>query len=330
MRFLALLFVGVAALARAGAPSPPGWERMPDLPVANGGMACWTEGADVLVAGGTTWAGGVKRWLTGRWRWTAADNRWGAEPDLPSPVAYGVVVPASGGCLVLGGTDGQRTFRDVVRLERATHHPAGGLPDGLWLAGGAAIGNDVLILGGAADPADLATITAATGLWSPATGTYRGLPALPAGPTSLPAVVAAGGRAYAFTGGYWDAASRTVANRRSAQVLDVGRGTWSARRDFPHEVRGLAAAWVGPGLVYLAGGYRNDRAGFTAEAFLYDVESDAYRPAPPLPVAAMVHLLTVGDDLWVLGGEDRQKHRSAGCWRVRRAALAQAASSKGP
>jgi hypothetical protein len=65
--------------------------------------------------------------------------------------------------------------------------------------------------------------------------------------------------------------------------------------------------------IYLAGGYRDD---FTADAVIYDVKTDSYRKAKPLPYAAMVALVKCEGFVYCIGGEDKMKSRSDKFFRI--------------
>src|SRR5690606_4848031 len=85
----------------------------------------------------------------------------------------------------------------------------------------------------------------------------------------------------------------------------------------PYAVRGITAAALDENHLFLAGGYKNASEGFTAEAFVFDVRTRTYRPAPPLPYSAGVGLVRAGEWLYCIGGEDQMRHRTAAFYRLR-------------
>jgi hypothetical protein len=291
-----------------------GWQRMPDLPGPNGGMVCYDAGEDIVIAGGTNWENDTKQWLTKRWRFDAKAKSWKPLPPLPAPLAYA----AGNGFFTGGGSDGRKSS-DMI-LEWKTNRPPrqlARLPQPVTLAGAVFADDRLFVIGGAADIADFSTVTAHCFEWRTGTNEARSLPDYPAGPTALVAVAAAKARVFAFTGAAWDAANKQVANRSAAFAFDLATRAWKPVSPYPFAARGVTAISPNKNLVFLAGGYKNADEGFTDESFIYDIASDRYKPSVRLPIRAMVHLVKTHEWLWALGGEDRQKHRSAACWRIR-------------
>lgn len=293
---------------------------MADLPEPNGGMTCHAAGEDIVVAGGTNWENDSKRWLARRWRFDAAANAWKPLPPLTAPLAYaaGGDDPCAGAFVTAGGSDGMKSADAILRW-RGSDPPRtlGRLPIAVTLAGAGVADGRLFVIGGAADIADFGTVTARCLEWRMRSGEWRSLADYPAGPTALVAVATTGKRIYAFTGAAWDAAARQVVNRSAAFAFDPGLMNWRPIRPYPFAARGVAAAALNEEQIYLAGGFRGGEEGFTAEAFIYDIASDRYARCSPLPLRAIAHVVAAREWLWVLGGEDRQKHRSAACWRIR-------------
>jgi hypothetical protein len=75
----------------------------------------------------------------------------------------------------------------------------------------------------------------------------------------------------------------------------------------------LAACPLDGRHVLLGGGFKDD---FVNDQFIYDTQTGAYSPATPLPYRAMANYLKVGDALYWIGGEDKQKHRLSLFYRV--------------
>lgn len=291
-----------------------GWQRMPDLPEPNGGMICFAAGEDILVAGGTNWESDSKRWLSKRWRFDAKANSWKPLPPLPAPLGYA----AGDGSFTAGGSDGQKSS-DAVLEWKVDHLPQqlARLPQPLTLAGAGFADDRLFVIGGAADIADFSTVTAHCYEWRSGLKEAPRLPDYPAGPTALVAVAAGKGRVFAFTGATWEAAGKQVVNRNAAFAFDLATKAWKPIRPYPFAARGVTAVALDEKRVFLAGGFKSAEEGFTDESFIYDTTSDRYEPSARLPIRSMVHLIKTRDWLWALGGEDRPKHRSAACWRIR-------------
>ena len=104
--------------------------------------------------------------------------------------------------------------------------------------------------------------------------------------------------------------SAPLANRAEAYVYETESNSWKKIRDLPHANRGLSAVALNDSAIALFGGYTD--SGFTAATLVYDIASDAYRSAAPLPFAAAgIEFLRRADRIVALGGEDRMKSRSA-------------------
>lgn len=305
----------LATPAQAG-----GWQRMADLPEANGGMVCYAAGEDIIVAGGTNWEDGSKRWLAKRWRFGAGASAWKPLPPLPAPLAYtaGDVDARTGAFITAGGSDGGKSTDTIVEW-RGDDPPRqlARLPGAVTLAGAGVAGGRLFVVGGAADIADFGTVTARCFDWPVGSGDCRRLADYPAGPTALVAVAVTGTRVHTFTGATWDAATKQVVNLSAAFAFDLGTMKWHPIQPYPFAARGVAAVALDEKRVYLAGGFKGGEEGFTDAGFIYDIATDRYAPCAPLPIRAIAHLVKTGEWLWVVGGEDRQKHRSAACWRIR-------------
>jgi len=296
-----------------------GWQRMPDLPEPNGGMICFAVGEDIFVAGGTNWENDTKKWLAKRWRFDAKVGAWKPLPPLPVPLAYA----AGGAFLTAGGSDGQKTSDSILewKADRLPRQLAR-LPQPVTLAGAGFVDDRLFIVGGAADIADFSTVTAHCFEWRSGSEEVQRLPDYPAGPTALVAVAAGKRSIFAFTGATWEATGKQVVNRNAAFAFDLTTRTWKPISPYPFAARGVTAAALNAKQVFLAGGFKSTEEGFTDESFIYDIASDRYVPSARLPIRSMVHLVRTGDWLWALGGEDKPKHRSAACWRIRLSELA--------
>lgn len=301
-----------------------GWQRMPDLPEPNGGMIGCAVGEDIVIAGGVNWEHDTKLWLAKRWRFDAAANGWKPLPSLPAPLAYaaGDASARANMFLTAGGSNGRKSC-DAILEWQADLPPRqlARLSQPVTLAGAAFAGDQLLVIGGAADIADFSTVTAQCVAWHAGSRETQRLPDYPAGPTAMVAAAAGKGRLFVFTGATWDAAARQVVNRDSAFALDLASRAWKPVRPYPLAARGVAAMLLNNNRIFLAGGFSNSEGGFTDKSFIYDVAADRYEPCVRLPIRALAHLVKTREWLWLLGGEDRQKHRSAACWRIRIAEL---------
>lgn len=296
------------------------WESLPPLPEPNGGCMAGCVNNRLIIAGGTNWKDGTKRWLDKVHVFDPATKQWSAGPSLPHPLAYAAFASDGTSLFIAGGADGTRGRNEVYALRANLDlKKLGELPQPSVFAACSIHRNGLRILGGTPDPDDWSKAvsdfltfdfgTRGTTSTAPLTALHHGL--------GLPAVAAAGNRLFSFTGAWLNPATQQVGNLAESFAHDFATNSWRAIAPFPKAVRGLSAVALDEKHIYLAGGHGTDEEGFLSEAFLYEVDADRYTPAKPLPLTALTCLVKCGDFLYVLGGEDAKKHRTAQCWRLR-------------
>lgn len=287
------------------------WQRLPPLPEPNGGFIAGVMSGDLVVLGGTTWRKETKHWLDQIWIYRTRENQWHPAGRLPLAMAYAAGGSSTDGIVMVGGSNGEQTHQQLFRVDAQFQIQAlARIPQRVVYAGGTVAGSDLYVLGGAADAADLKTISDAFFSIDLSSGKTETLPAFPGGKVTLPVLVAIGDRICVFTGAHFDPASGAMMNIGSAYAYSIRQAKWSRIKTFPFPVRGLAGVALDGRHIYLGGGYKSDQEGFTDEAFLYDVQADAYRKTAPLPYRAMATLVKSGDKLYCLGGEDEKRHRT--------------------
>lgn len=305
-------------LASSLSASPASWEKLPPLPVANGGFFAAASDREIIVAGGTTWQGENKLWLDQIWSYNPMHRNWREAGRLPATVAYPVAGQIGGTVWFAGGSSGTQSHRELWRLDSDLQPRLVSRLDAAFVyAASAIIGTTLYAVGGTDDQAALARIDNRFCGIDLNSGQITRLPAYPEASLTTATATALGNRLFVFGGAQWDAARQTVSNFRSAHAYSVATGRWEALPPLPHPGRGYTAVTLDDRHIYLAGGYRNDAVEFVAEAYLYDVAARAYRPTAPLPYAGMVGLVKSGDWLYCLGGEDRKRHRADAMFRLR-------------
>lgn len=307
------------ALTSLQAVSAETWESISPLPEPNAGFAAgWAKGK-LVIAGGTNWPEGVKRWLDKTWIYDPGANQWTPGPDLPHPLAYGAGASDGQQLWIAGGADGNQARNEVLTLtkDRGWTH-VGTMNQKVAFAGGAFVEGKLWGYGGTPDPDDWKQVTTALRSVS-----VNGKPSeenelrREGVGIGLPAVVGLGGKLYAFTGAWMSAEKGHVQNSPEGAVYDVASKSWSKVTPYPVSARGVAAVALDDQHVYLAGGYGTDEEGFLDAAWIYDVRTQQYRKALPLPIKALTCLVKGGDgQVYALGGEDQKKHRSAACFRI--------------
>ncbi len=292
-------------------------QAMP-TPVA-GGIVAQLDG-QLAYAGGTTWKDGVKLWLRDVVLFDPAKNQWTPGPSLPQALAYGAALRLEDGLEVLGGSDGQTTSLESWRLSKAdgTWQSTGSAPAGTLFGRAEAIGQRAYLFGGCADVADLTQCTD-TVYVRDTNSQWKQISSLPQGAVAMPAATKAGGRVYLFGGCSMKTAGALV-NRDDAYAFEAGTRKWTRLKPLPKANRGMTALLLDDRHILLAGGYTATLAeaagkpgdfGFAAEVWIYDIQTDSYTAATPLPFAAAgVELLAHSQTVYALGGEQRMKGRS--------------------
>jgi len=314
------------ALLLFGGRSFAGWETIPPLPAPNGGFACGVVGKKIVVIGGTNWKDGTKQWLDGIRVFDLKMHEWETHGKLSHPLAYAAVANWNGDLVIAGGTTGVQSCKEVWRVDRLLKFTTiGELKEDAVLAAGGVIGKDILILGGCADPSKL------TGFHG--RGVRLNLdgdgisPLQPPGavPFALSASTVLGREWFVF-GGVTSNSVNDVANLSAAWSFDPRKNAWRGLRPFPIAVRGAAAVKLGKHHILIAGGFGGQPEGMSAAAFIYNAKRDAYTKTMDLPIPALVGLVRAGDFVYSLGGEDKARHRTDACFRVKVAELLAAAS----
>jgi N-acetylneuraminic acid mutarotase len=300
------------------------WESIAPLPEPNAGFAAGWLNGKLVIAGGTNWPEGVKRWLDKTWVYDPRANQWTPGPSLPQPLAYGAWGSDGQRLWIAGGADGKMARNEVLVLTKDDRwKQVGTLNQKVAFTGGAFVEGKLWAYGGTPDPDDWQQVTTALSSVSASGKASEESPLRREGVgIGLPAVVGLGGKLYAFTGAWMSAENGQVQNSAEAVAYDVTSKTWTKLAPYPVSARGVAAVALDDQHVYLAGGYGTDEQGFLDAAWIYDVRTQQYRKALPLPIKALMCLVKGGDGfIYGLGGEDQKKHRSAACFRIPVAAL---------
>ncbi|MBN1420562.1 MAG: sodium:solute symporter, partial [Planctomycetes bacterium] len=303
----------------ATAPSPLRWDRLPDLPgIGLGGPFAGTSAGALIVAGGANFpygppwgeTPGAKVWYDRIHVLPGGATEWIGGFHLERPLAYGASVSDDGGVILIGGSDGERAYADVVRLAwnpeaktiaRTVLPP---LPEPSTYLAAARIRDSIFVLPGhrTIDPT-----TTQRALWSldlAAPETERrwiARPPCPGGPRIKAAAAAqsigeAGPFLFIFggevpAGGADGRIERTYP--RDAWRFDPGqtdpRRAWRAVAEMPRPAAAACAIAFGQGHILLASGDTGEHAGVPIEA----------RPPFPREILAY-HTIT---DTWVRAGE---------------------------
>lgn len=311
MTLLPLMLV----LAAAG----DAWEKLPPLPEPNGGALCGVYHSKIILVGGTNWTGGTKHWLTTVHEYDPATLQWQAKTAMKRPWAYGLKIQEGDRLAFCGGTNGQQALPLMGWFDGTAmkYHGLVNLPLTVVLSAGGRVGGRMVLVGGTDDPANLAGLTRTT-LAMGDDEEAKMLADYPGKPLAVAASAVVRDELFVFGGMSYDAATKEPVNIAEAYAFSPSKNTWRALKSLKAANRGLTAAVLDDRHIYLAGGFTD---AFSAEAVIYDVKDNSYRPAPPLPYAAMVSLVTCDGYLYCLGGEDKKQSRTDQFFRIRVADL---------
>jgi len=296
------------------------WTGRHAMPTPVAGGAAGFVGERLVYAGGTTWKNGVKQWLRDVQLYDPKKDFWTPGPALPRPFGYGTCARSGQAIEILGGSDGDATYRDCWRLTAGAQswQSSGTAPGDTLLGRAAVVGGRTYLFGGCSDVADLSRCSDAVYRREPE-GEWQRISTLPHGAVAMPAAAVAGGRIYLF-GGCSMPAPGNLVNRDDALSFDPATGGWRRLRSLPSANRGISAAVVDDRYIVLYGGYTATQQqaagkpagfGFTASVLIYDVAADSYHEAAPAPEAAAgVEILYHGGAIFAAGGEQRMRERS--------------------
>ncbi len=290
------------------------------MPHAEGGAAAALVGDELIFAGGTNWDPGQKTWMREVQIYGVKTDKWRLGPVLPSPAAYGPAVVTPKGMEVLGGSEGQRVFRTIWRMEGQHWVEAGATPHDTQLGRAARVGDSVYLLGGCSDVADLTRCTSSVAARKANSTQWESKAPLPVPGVAMGAVAVARGKIYYFGGCSMPAPGQLI-NRAEAHVYDPAANRWSRLHDLPRGNRALAGVAVRDRYIVLLGGFNatQDEAkgkppgfGFSNEVWVYDIDANTYTAAPAMPIAvAGGDFFLHGDTIYGGGGEDKMKSRIA-------------------
>jgi N-acetylneuraminic acid mutarotase len=299
------------------------WSERKSMPRPEaGGAAAFLDG-ELVIAGGATWEGDIKLWLKDVQLYDPRQNAWRSGPALPVPLAYGPFVHSADGLEIFGGTDGRQAHRESWKLDwsKSKWHATGAIPADALLGRAARIGGSVFILGGCPEVADLTGCS--DSVWRrDGSGRWRRVSSLPGGPLALTAIAVARNWIYLF-GGCSMLSAGALVNRSAAYSYDPQTNTWLTLHALPNARRGASAVPIDDRSILLFGGYtaspheaagKSASFGFSSDVLVYDIGTDTYKPATPMPLPVLGIEFVMSGKLYGAGGEDRMHGRSGRLW----------------
>ncbi|MCX7046386.1 MAG: hypothetical protein NTX50_12985, partial [Candidatus Sumerlaeota bacterium] len=331
---------GSSQAAQEAASETLTWGQLPSLPDALGlaGAFAGVSGGALIVAGGANfpngfvWQGGKKVWQDKVYALDDPKGAWKVAGKLSRPLAYGVSVTTTQGVICIGGSDAERHYTDVFRLEwkdgALKTQPLPSLPIPLANAAGARAVDTIYIAGGADQPGELTALNKLFALdLAAAPLQWKELESCPGAPRQLAAAAAVDG-AFFLIGGFTPQTSETKTVRRyllDAWRYDPRQG-WKRIADLPHPV--VAAPSPAPALgasrfLLISGddgsklGFQpiEQHPGFSNEILSYGAITDTWRVAGAAPVArATAPVVEWRGQFLIVSGEVRPCVRSPQIW----------------
>lgn len=274
--------------------------------------------------------GGTKAYYDTVYALLPGADAWIEAGQLPAPRAYGGMVSHVSGLYLIGGTNGDHHYDDMLRLQWTddglTVEPFDApLPAPLAMTGSGLIGDVAYLVGGETAPGvtvaqkrflalDLSADSPTWEALPPWDGPARILPAVCA--TAKELVVVSGGDLLAGSDG-----KPTRAFLTDTHIFTPGSG-WRTASAPPHAMAAAAAAALGHSQIAVFGGddgrlfdqtptLGDDHPGFSTATWILNLTTDSwYQPAADLPKVVTVPAVTWEGGVVVPAGEDRPGHRT--------------------
>ena len=333
---LLLIAVSLPATANEAHKAPLQWSLLPDLPtpLGLGGPFVGVSNDALVVAGGSNFPtspfqGGTKQWRRDIYILEPDSETWRTNFQLEHPLAYGGSVSTEQGFILLGGSDAQRHYRNVRRLQwqDGTLHQQKlpDLPQACAMTSAALLGTSIYVAGGQQAPD---STRAMNNFWrldlSHPEPAWEVLDPWPGPARILPAAAAQDGAVYVFSGAEIITASDGSTTRRF--LTDAYRyrpnAGWQRVADVPQPVAAAAAITEGPSHILVFSGddgelfFRaqelgDDHPGFPKTVLAYHTITDTWTELGEMTEA----LVTTSATRWngrivIASGEDRPGHRS--------------------
>ena len=284
------------------------WTTLPDAPLPRAGAAVGVVSTQLVVAGGTYWADGVKYWTDRVDAFDLEKRAWRRWPSLPALRGDVAAIDHGGRFLLVGGGTHESALSSVVAWENDTwtERPELRLPEPRRSAVAAAIADEVFLLGGLTGKGtDFHTATRT--LWSAPPGHgWRNRAELPAPARFGAAIGVLGGRLIVAGGCAPDTGA--VRNLDDILAYDPGSDRWEMIGRLPVPLRGAYGLVTRDRLLVL-GGYTSE---FRREIITVDTRGGV-TSAGMLPVGlADARFACHGDNLYGVTGEDGVKRRFSG------------------
>jgi N-acetylneuraminate epimerase len=331
---LTVMFATVSLGALAGE-----WKQLPTLPDKEGlaGSFAGVSNGVLLLAGGANfpgkkpWEGGAKVWYDTVFVLENPGAKWKVAGRLPRSLGYGASVTHNNAVICVGGSDSERHYADVLRLEWrnsslvTTSLPH--LPKPIANCCGALVDHVLYVAGGLATPDSYETSKSFWRIDLGATSPHWTEIETWPGSGRMLAVAASFEDAFWMIGGV-DLSAGTDRHAQRQYLTDAyrydARGGCKRIADLPYSVVAAPSpAPVDKNGIYLLGGDDGVQAatppekhrGFRDSALLYNQALKRWTPAGTIAAPRATLPCVFWNNRWVLpGGEVRPGIRSPDVW----------------
>jgi N-acetylneuraminic acid mutarotase len=331
---LFFIFIVVSARGAEGE-----WRQLPSLPDSEGfaGMYAGVSHGALIVAGGANfprkkpWEGGTKVWYDTVYVLEKPTARWKVAGKLPRPLGYGVSVTHSNAVICVGGSDHDRHYANVFRLEwsggKLKTTQLASLPGPLANCSGAMVNDVLYVAGGIEKPTATEALKRVWRFDFGAKAPRWTEVSMWPGSGRMLAVAAGSKDTFWLIGGVDLSVGKDDAPKRrylaDAYCYDPASG-WNRLPDLPHSV--VAAPSPAPATgksIYLLGGDDgtqidtppNRHAGFTRTALTFDIAKETWTTADAVKAPRAAIPCAYWENSWVMpSGEMRPGVRSPEVW----------------
>lgn len=306
-----------AAVTFAG--EQPAWQPRPALPLGFAGHAgAISQDGTLWVAGGSYWNAETKRIDDAVRQLPAGETTWKTAVKLNQGFAHGGFASTRETLWLVGGLTKEGPSRAIQRVTFAppTVVVEAQLPEPRVYCGAAVLEGSLWIVGGSITDGSFAELPTAFFRYDLARKTVETLPF--AGPAIVnPVVLAIGRELHVLPGSRWSPANQRLESPTEIWVFTPARGEWKQRPLRQPLPRGLSGVALDDRYALLTGGVelRNGDAHVARDSWIYDARRHSVKPSVPLHQPRLGAALTTDNKtIWLTGGEDRPRSRSAEVW----------------
>jgi N-acetylneuraminic acid mutarotase len=297
------------------------WKTLPDLPRGIFGQLVSVWNGNVIVAGGTNWKDDAKLWVAESYILNADSKAWKKFKKLPWKYAYGAGGCYNGYFIISGGnTTGEKAVYDTFALNlnkaQGKWKRVGRLKEPLIYPGIIQHSSSLYAFGGLTKAEDWKSACSKLryfNLKPPGNG-WKNLEPLPAAGRALSAICLNGKKLYVQGGARLSKTGQLV-NLTENWCFDLENKKWERLPDIPVPVRAsLALTWKKWIILFACCFTDSDgKVKITDKIYLYDTEKKTWSRYGRAPFSAAVNGIIHNNKMYLTGGEDKAKSRTASC-----------------